>query len=124
MKLKILISEQFFDGLYTISILSAPSGVSMVMLLSRSHTSLTVAWQPPVSPNGLITHYNLSAFSSQSGSQASASLEITAPEQELQVSLGGLLPATAYLVTLTAFTSAGGNSGPPAEITTLESGIT
>ena len=108
---------------------SAPASVGMVTLVSLTESTLTVTWQMPAAPNGLITRYNLSAtptftigLDSVLGDVVTTSLDVDVPEQELQAVLVNLVPATVYEVTLTAYTSASGASGPAAEIATNESG--
>lgn len=54
---------------------------------------------------------------------ASATLNITEPEQSLEATLDGLLPFTTYSITLSASTVAGTGSGPAIYLTTGESGV-
>ncbi|KAK4315463.1 hypothetical protein Pmani_013378 [Petrolisthes manimaculis] len=67
--------------------------------------SISVEWDPPASPNGVITHYLIS-WSPHDPTESITTNETT-------YTLMGLLPCTTYTVTISAFTSKG--SGPPSD---------
>lgn len=99
-------------------------------LVVASSTTLTVTWDTPSSPNGLITRYDIIAtptstvgVESPLGIIASTTLNVVEPEMVLLSILSGLVPATTYDVVLVAYTSAGGGSGSAVQLQTLESGM-
>ena len=49
-------------------------------------------------------------------------VEVQEPEMVLMATLTGLEPATTYSISVTAYTTAGGGTGPAIAIATLESG--
>ena len=51
-------------------------------------------------------------------------VEVQEPEMVLMATLTGLEPATTYSIFVTAYTTAGGGTGPATAIATLESGET
>lgn len=95
---------------------SAPKSVEVDTVAGRpSH--LLVTWQPPETPNGLITNYKVFCFDSSSdiGSgtkqdtseyQASISNE-TVLASEMSASVGGLDPYMIYSCIVVAYTSIG-----------------
>ena len=108
----------------------APSEVGRVTLVVPSPNTLTVTWDTPSSPNGLITHYDVIAtptstvgLDSPLGSASSTTLSVVEPEMVLLSILNGLVPATTYDVVLVAYTSAGGGNGTAVQLQTLESGM-
>ena len=108
----------------------APSEVGQVTLVVPSSSTLTITWDTPSSPNGLITHYDVIAtpastvgLDSPLGSVSSTTLNVVEPEMILLSILNGLVPATTYDVVLVAYTSAGGGNGTALQLQTLESGM-
>ena len=108
----------------------APSEVGQVTLVVPSSSTLTITWDAPSSPNGLITHYDVIAtptstvgLDSPLGSVSSTTLNVVEPEMVLLSILNGLVPATTYDVVLVAYTSAGGGNGTAVQLQTLESGM-
>ena len=99
-------------------------------LVAPSSNTLTITWDTPSSPNGLITRYDVIAtptstvgVDSPLGSVSSTTLNVVEPEVVLLSALSGLVPATTYDVVLVAYTSAGGGSGSAVQLQTLESGM-
>ena len=95
----------------------------------RNSSSLTLTWQQPTARNGLITRYDVTAtpvstagLRSPLGSVAMVTVEVQEPEMVLMATLTGLEPATTYSISVTAYTTAGGGTGPAIAIATLESG--
>ena len=122
-------SAHTLHGVIYILLFAAPAGVGMVTPSVQSATTITVTWQRPTLPNGLITGYDITAtplsttgLDSPQGSVAMATLLVGEPEMVLVVTVSLLEPATTYAVSLTAFTSAGGASGPAVEASTAETG--
>ena len=110
---------------------TAPSGIGAPELLLHSSSSLTLTWQQPTTRNGLITRYDIMAtpvstigLGSPLGSVAMEMVEVQEPEMVLVATLTGLEPATTYSIFVTAYTTAGGGTGPATAIATLESGET
>ena len=91
---------------------------------------MVLTWERPTAPNGLISHYRITAepvgtagLPAPLGSTATAELLIEQPETFLSVTLLGLEPATLYNITLTAYTAGrDGGSGPVVTLSTAESG--
>jgi hypothetical protein len=76
---------------------------------------VTLAWSPPPVQNGAIVRYTIAANNSLP--------EVTVPGSQSEVNLTGLSPATAYALTMRAFTSLGGSvSSEMLVFTTLEAG--
>ena len=99
-------------------------------LVAPSSNTLTITWDTPSSPNGLITHYDVIATPTSTigvdfplGSVSSTTLNVVEPEVVLLSALSGLVPATTYDVALVAYTSAGGGSGSAVQLQTLESSM-
>ncbi|KAK3880694.1 hypothetical protein Pcinc_014850 [Petrolisthes cinctipes] len=69
--------------------------------------SISVEWEPPVSPNGVLLEYLVT----RSSEDSSSSLTITTPGTTC--TLSGLLPCTTYTINVSATTSKG--SGPPGD---------
>ena len=99
-------------------------------LVAPSSNTLTITWDTPSSPNGLITHYDVIATPTSTvgvnfplGSVSSTTLNVVEPEVVLLSALSGLVPATTYDVVLVAHTNAGGGSGSAVQLQTLESSM-
>ena len=110
-------------------ILLAPSDVSSPLVVMATSSSITVTWQSPSQTNGLVTFYSVVAtpnstvgLSSPAGGAQTTIFNVQTPQMTLQAVVTGLQPATTYLVSVAAFTVGGQGMGPPAAISTLESG--
>nr|XP_043892479.1 phosphatidylinositol phosphatase PTPRQ isoform X1 [Solea senegalensis] len=80
---------------------------------SVSPSEVNVTWQPPLLPNGVITHYSLELWNS------SHYLNLTSPDNFIHVT--HLRKYTQYRMVVQAHTRAGpGNYSEPLNITTLE----
>ena len=95
----------------------------------RSSSTLSVAWERPSEPNGLLTRYDITASPvSQSDKRKKrnnpsiVTIDIITPNQTLESVITGLHPATNYSLALTAFTDYGSYTGPVAYGLTLEDG--
>ena len=75
-------------------------------------TSVTFSWRIPISPNGLITHYNLSIVSQNTSKNNT--INILVPKQ-MQKVISGFSPYQSYNASITASTIIG--PGPPATMT-------
>ena len=93
-----------------------PTGQAPPTLTTPSqNTTVSVAWQSPVVPNGIITAYQLER---RGLTESSAFTPIyTGPCLQFWDSEGELRPATAYEYRVTSSNSAGSNTSPPAAIT-------
>ena len=76
-------------------------------------------WNPPKTPNGLITGYVLT-YQTQSLSGRNSTETVVAGSTEMKVQ--ALSPFTTYFLTVSAFTAVGlgPQSDPPQQFTTLE----
>lgn len=108
---------------------TAPSGIGAPELLTRTSSSLTLTWQRPAVPNGLIVSYDVTAMPvstiglvSPLGNITMVTVEVQEPEMVLVATLTGLEPATTHSLYLTAYTAASGGTGSAIAIATLESG--
>lgn len=108
---------------------TAPSGIGAPELLTRTSSSLTLTWQRPTVPNGLIVSYDITAMPvstiglvSPLGNITMVTVEVQEPEMILMATLTGLEPATTHSLYLTAYTAASGGTGSAVAIATLESG--
>ena len=114
---------------WSLSSITAPSQVGQVTLVASSSSSLTVTWDRPTVPNGLIIRYDITAtptstvgLDSPLGTVSSTTLNAEEPEVVLLSILSGLVPATTYAVVITAYTIGGGGSGSAVQLQTDESG--
>ena len=81
---------------------------------TSTKTNVTFSWGIPTSPNGLITHYNLSIVTDNASKNII--INIQEPKQEqLQVVISGFSPYQSYNASITASTIIG--AGPPATTT-------
>ena len=107
----------------------APAGVGVVTTVSRTSSSLTLSWDTPTQPNGLVTAYAVTltplttfGLSVATGNATAVPLEVRIPEMVLLVVARGLAPATTYSAVLNASTSGGTGTGPTVQLATEESG--
>ena len=101
----------------------------MASLVSLTSSSLSVSWDAPLSPNGLITDYEVTfepvrtaGLELPSATRVSSFLSVDAPQTVLFVTRSELQPATTYSTAITAITGGGASSGQAIELTTSESG--
>ena len=101
----------------------------MVSLVTRTSSTLTVTWDVPATPNGLVTRYSVlfnpvltTGLANPAGGPVTVPLDMEEPAMVLLGVATGLRPATTYAVTLTAFTSAGSSSGADVQLDTEEAG--
>ena len=85
--------------------------------VANSSTSISLTWSVPLQPNGLITHYTINYIPINSISGLNyvndSTINTTAsPYNDTEITIGGLLKATSYSFTLTAYTVVG--PSPPA----------
>ena len=90
-----------------------PVGLSPPLLRALSESSISVQWADPVTPNGVVTLYNIAILPAQ------INLELREPEL-LSRNISNLLPFTDYTVSIEACNSAGCVSSS-AVVRTLES---
>lgn len=121
------------------------------MVAGSTKDSISLTWQRPTLPNGLIMQYSVNAVPANTvglttpiSSPVSGELNINVclnthsvmfdclkcysvvfkePEMPLNITITGLQPATNYSITLTAATSAGSATGPPTHTLTGEDGM-
>ena len=77
-------------------------------IVSVNSSSVTLQWRPPITPNGVITHYSLQLNRTDIGNFSS---------NELIYTIEGLSPDTVYVLQLRAHTVVG--AGPPTSETVL-----
>ena len=86
----------------------APSQPQALRAVFINATTVSVVWDPPLFPNGIILNYTIDV-------QASGSAPfITRVSADTSETLGGLDPATTYTVTVRGLTS--GGLGEPASL--------
>ena len=88
-----------------------PSEPSSLEIVSVNSSSLTLQWRPPVTPNGVITHYSLQFDAIVIDNFGNSVLDM------LTDTVGGLSPDTLYMLRLTANTAVG--AGPSSDITVI-----
>lgn len=79
-------------------------------------TNVTLMWEPPLQPNGIVTYY-YEIFNSTND------VVISGMTMELSVVVVGLDHFTNYTFNVTARTSAGSSDPDTGDFTTLEGGI-
>ena len=81
---------------------------------TSTKTNVTFSWRIPTSPNGLITHYNLSIVTHNMSKNST--INVQGPKQEqLQKIISGFSLYQSYNASITASTIIG--AGPPATTT-------
>ena len=86
--------------------------------LSDDPRSLSVTWEIPTEPNGVITEYQLQC---SGGGQV---FSHTVMGSQTTTTLSGLLPYTSYSCSITAHTSVGGGPAATTSVTTEQDGMT
>ncbi|XP_077980255.1 protein sidekick-2-like [Glandiceps talaboti] len=81
-----------------------PGPVTGILFPTVTYTSLTVLWEEPTEPNGVITGYRVT-YRKNTETRILASEDLSATEYNLHVS--GLAPDTYYLFTITALSGLG-----------------
>jgi usherin len=94
-------------------ILSAPSGFDRIVVLERGSRYITVSWDPPAAPNGIIVNYTV---------LMGDDVIIATPPDVLQYMVSPLLPFSMYTFSVMACTSAGCVESQEIQSTTLEDG--
>ena len=93
----------------------APSQPEALEVTFINATTVSVVWEPPLSPNGIILNYTIDI-----ALHVLESLPfITSISADTSETLGGLEPATTYLVTVRGMTSAGIGDAATVIVTTL-----
>ncbi|XP_013923301.1 PREDICTED: ephrin type-B receptor 3-like, partial [Thamnophis sirtalis] len=96
---------------------AAPSEVPTMHLHGSSGNTMTLSWEPPKKPNGVILDYEIKYFEKQGQTDSIAN---TVTSQKNAVRLEGLKPNTAFVVQVRARTVAGyGQYSFPMEFRTL-----
>ena len=91
----------------------APSQPQALRAVFINATTVSVVWDPPLFPNGIILNYTIDV-------QASGFLPfITRVSADTSETLGGLDPATTHTVTVRGTTSAGTGEAASLVVTTL-----
>ncbi|ETE59678.1 Ephrin type-A receptor 4, partial [Ophiophagus hannah] len=101
---------------------AAPSAVPTMHLHGSSGSSMTLSWEPPKQPNGIILDYEIKYFEKQGQTDGIAN---TVTSQKNAVRLEGLKPNAAFIVQVRARTVAGyGQYSFPMEFRTLVDDVT
>ncbi|KAJ6653842.1 hypothetical protein lerEdw1_008639 [Lerista edwardsae] len=99
---------------------AAPSAVPTMHLHGSTGSSMSLSWEPPKQPNGIILDYEIKYFEKQGQSDGIAN---TVTSQKNMVRLEGLKSDAAYMVQVRARTVAGyGQYSLPMEFRTVEDG--
>ena len=102
----------------------APTGISAVEVVTQLSDSVTVTWGVPIYPNGIITGYTVTAVPIRPTWGDTDDLEhnmsISVNTSELRAMISSLQLSTIYSFSVTAYTDAGGTTGPESESHTLE----
>ncbi|XP_069620876.1 neuronal cell adhesion molecule isoform X13 [Ranitomeya imitator] len=103
-----------------------PEGVPSVAFLHISHRtpdSLTLMWNPPTHPNGVLTQYTLKYQSINATHELSPPIEITIPANESSYILKDLVQNTRYKFYFYAHTAVGpGSQSTQEAITAMDEG--
>ena len=102
----------------------APTGISAVQAVTQLSDSITVTWNVPTYPNGIITGYTITAVPVRptwgDTNDLLHNMSVSVNTSELSAMFSSLQLSTLYSFTVTAYTSAGSNTGPESEIYTSE----
>ena len=94
---------------------TAPSQPQALRVTFINATTVSVVWEPPLSPNGIILNYTIDI-----ALHVPESLPfITSISADTSETLGGLEPATTYTVAVRGMTSAGIGDAATVIVTTL-----
>ena len=103
---------------------TAPTGISAVEVVTQLPDSITVVWNAPTYPNGIITGYTVTAVPVRptwgDTNDLLHNMSISVNTSELRATLFPLQSSTIYSFIVIAYTNAGSNAGPESEIYTLE----
>jgi len=96
----------------------APSGLTAPNATALSAEMILVSWEPPTSPNGRITLYQvLQVFT---GADVNPAPEVLANTTDLMALLTGLLPNTLYTLAVVAHNDGGSTTSPTVDVLTPE----
>lgn len=102
----------------------APTGISAVQVIIPLTDSITVTWDVPTYPNGILTGYTVTAMPVRptwgEANDLLHNMSVSVNTSQLTATLSSLQLSTIYSATVTAYTDAGSNTGPDIEIYTLE----
>ena len=87
-----------------------------IIVIVENSTTITLFWSAPLTPNGVITDYQLQC----SGDGQMLSYSVLG--SQTTTTLSGLLPYTNYSCSITAHTSVGGGPAATTSVTTLQDG--
>ena len=94
-----------------------------VSAIAKSSQSISVSWSAPVTPNGVITEYQLQCSGDNTIFDNTIFTQAVMGSQTTTTLSGhGLLPYTNYSCSITAHTSAGGGPAATTSVTTLQDG--
>lgn len=105
-----------FGGLQIVSTAeAAPERVPAANLIAQGAQTVFATWNEPATKNGIITLYEIHLVA---GGPLSPLVVFNGTAR--QATITNLVAGTTYSFTVRAFTSAGGTSGPPSSIRTLD----
>ena len=104
--------------------LVVPTGISAIQVITQLSDSITVTWNVPTYPNGILTGYTITAVPDRptwgGPNDLLDSMAVSVNTSEIRTTLTLLQFSTIYYFTVTAYTDAGSNTGPQTETFTLE----
>ena len=104
-----------FQALFILILPTAPSQPQALRVTFMNATTVSVVWEPPLFPNGIILNYTVDIVP-----QNPRSLPyITSVSADTSETVGGLEPATTYQLTVAGTTSAGTGKAATVIVTTL-----
>lgn len=92
---------------------AVPSGFDRIVVLERSSRYITVSWDPPAAPNGILVNYTV---------LLDGDVIAATPPDVLQYMVTPLLPFSLYTFSVMACTSAGCVESQEIQSMTLEDG--
>ena len=102
----------------------APTGISAVQVATQLPDSITVTWNVPTYPNGILTGYTVTAVPVRptwgDTNDLLHNMSVSVNTSELRATFSSLQLSTIYSFTVTAYTNAGSNTGPESETYTSE----
>ena len=97
--------------------LTAPTAPSSLMIVNITNTTVTLLWIPPNTLNGIVTHYQIQYWRSNSNTNI---ISLNTTSADLSYRVTGLTSDTEYVFRVRSFTVVG--HGPFSnEVTTLTS---
>ena len=103
---------------YAFLLFKEPEAPKNLTISNVTFTSITVTWDPPAIPNGIISMYQVQVAIINANNSTLDSTTLTKEKNVTMTMFTQLMPSTRYKVTVRAFTGAGSGPGANEIVTT------